>query len=72
GMKIRGQLSDSPGLAFEGEISFIGAEIKPDNESVEVRARIDNPNDEFKVGMRGSAEIMREKKAAALRGPSQG
>ncbi|HKY61929.1 MAG TPA: efflux RND transporter periplasmic adaptor subunit [bacterium] len=57
GMKVKGQLSDPPILAFEGEISYIGAELNADNETVEVRARIDNADDALKVGSKGSAEI---------------
>jgi len=57
GMKVKGKLSESPGLAFDGEISFIGAELSADTETVEVRAQIDNSDGALKVGMKGVAEI---------------
>lgn len=57
GMEIKGRLSNLSGLPFEGEISFIGAELNADKTSVEIRAQVDNPDDVFKVGVEGSAEI---------------
>jgi len=57
GMTIRGKLSDAADIVFEGEISYIAAELNPDGESLEVRARMANPDDAFKVGAKGNAEI---------------
>lgn len=56
-MKIKGRLSGSPGVSFEGEISFIGAELSDDKKTVEVRARVSNPDEVLNVGMEGTAEI---------------
>jgi multidrug efflux pump subunit AcrA (membrane-fusion protein) len=61
GMEIHGRLSDPPDLPFEGEISFIGAELNDDNKTVEVRARVNNPDDVFKVGMEGDGKIIVKK-----------
>lgn len=65
GMTVRGQLSDLPDITFEGEISYIAPELNPDGENVEVRARIGNSDDGFKVGAKGRAEIGFESKVTA-------
>lgn len=57
GMEIKGQVSENGRSSFEGYLSFIGAELNEDKETVEVRATVDNPQDTFKVGMKGFAEI---------------
>lgn len=57
GMTVKGRLADAPDVSFEGEISYIGAELNADKETAEVRARMDNSDDALKVGMKGSAEI---------------
>ncbi len=61
GMEIKGQLLEPPGLSFEGEITFIGAELTADESSVEIRAWVNNPNEVIKVGMKGSGEILVKK-----------
>jgi len=57
GMKIKGSLLGSPDLHFEGEINFIGPELNEDNQTVAIRARVDNANYVFRVGMKGAAEV---------------
>jgi multidrug efflux pump subunit AcrA (membrane-fusion protein) len=57
GMTVQGKLSDSPSTAFEGEISYIAAELNSDGETVEVRVRMANSDEALKVGAKGSAEI---------------
>jgi len=57
GMEVTGRLAGQPEKSFTGEISFIGARLDPDNRTVEIRARIPNPDEEIKAGMEGTAEI---------------
>lgn len=57
GAKVKGRLSDSSATTFEGEITYIGAELDPDRKAAEVRARVDNVDDALKAGMKASAEI---------------
>lgn len=58
GMQVKGRVLDPAGIDFEGEISYIGAELNPDKETVEVRAWTDNADDALKVGLKGAAEII--------------
>lgn len=43
--------------SYPGEISFIGAELQPNQKSVEVRVRVENPGLKIKGGMEGVANM---------------
>lgn len=45
------------GKILNGEISFIGAELDPDQKTVEIRIRVNNPDQKVKIGMQGVADL---------------
>lgn len=56
-MKVQVAIPDLGGKIYNGEISFIGAELDEDQKSVEVRVRVDNRDLKIKVGMEGIANM---------------
>ncbi|MDX1386016.1 MAG: efflux RND transporter periplasmic adaptor subunit [bacterium] len=56
-MKVQVVVPDLGGKIFNGDISFIGAELDQDQRSVEVRVRVDNRDLKIKVGMEGIANM---------------
>lgn len=48
---------DLGGQVLNGEISFIGAELDPEQQTVEVRIRVPNSDQKIKIGMVGDAEL---------------
>lgn len=65
GQEVSVRLANQPQELFDGEISFIGAQLDADRERVEVRVRVANPDFQIKPGMEGIAEIPLEKPAAS-------
>lgn len=58
GMVVQGQLSDDPTQNFEGIVSYIAPELNEDQETVEVRAQVDNPTGFFQVGMKAGGQLL--------------
>lgn len=56
-MAVKVTVPDLGNRSFPGEISFIGAALEQDQKSVEVRIRLENPEQKIKIGMEGIAEI---------------
>ena len=56
-MSVKVTVPDLGSQNFEGEISFIGAELEQGQQSVEVRIRVNNPKLKIKSGMEGIAEM---------------
>jgi RND family efflux transporter MFP subunit len=60
-MAVKVTVPDLGNRSFPGEISFIGAALEQDQQTVEVRVRVTNLEQKIKIGMEGIAEIALEK-----------
>ncbi len=56
-MEVKATSPDLPNLSFQGEISFIGAELDADRKALELRVRVGNSAFRIKIGMEGVAEL---------------
>jgi len=56
-MQVRVTVNDMKQESFDGEISFIGAELDPQKKTLEMRVRIPNPGMRIKAGMEGVAHL---------------
>ncbi len=56
GMEVEGRVANTEGREFKGKISFIGPELNED-QSVEVRAEVENANRALRSGMEARARI---------------
>jgi membrane fusion protein (multidrug efflux system) len=60
-MAVKVTVPDLGNRSLAGEISFIGAALEQDQKNVEVRIRVENPEQKIKVGMEGIAEMAIER-----------
>lgn len=56
-MQVKVTIQDLNQESFEGQISFIGAELDAQKKTLEMRVRIPNPGMRIKVGMEGVAHL---------------
>ncbi|MCC6273172.1 MAG: efflux RND transporter periplasmic adaptor subunit [Deltaproteobacteria bacterium] len=56
-MQVKVTVNDMKQESFDGEISFIGAELEPQKKTLEMRVRIPNPGMRIKAGMEGVAHL---------------
>lgn len=56
-MQVKVTVNDMKQESFDGEISFIGAELDPQKKTLEMRIRIPNPGMRIKAGMEGVAHL---------------
>lgn len=62
-LEVKVTSTDLPGQSFEGQISFIGAEVDPQTKTLEVRIRIPNPDGKIKINMEGMAHMAESNKS---------
>ncbi len=56
-MQVKVTVNDLKQESFDGEISFIGAELDPQKKTLEMRVRLSNPGMRVKAGMEGVAHL---------------
>jgi RND family efflux transporter MFP subunit len=61
-LEVKVTSPDLPGQIFQGEISFIGAELEAQKKTLEVRIRINNPELKIKASMDGTAQLAEAKR----------